>query len=160
MKSFLAFMKKEITEQIRSGKLTILAMLFILFGIMNPAVAKLTPWLLEVMADSMAESGMTVTVVSITAMDSWVQFFKNIPMQLPLPTPFRKSWNSRSAGADITGQKLLISSEHVQKSVLIFMGKCPIIWNHLPRCLVWAEKRQMWFWGIFFRFPVFRWILM
>ena len=82
MKSFLAFMKKEITEQVRSGKLTILAMLFILFGIMNPAVAKLTPWLLEVMADSMAESGMTVTVVSITAMDSWVQFFKNIPMAL------------------------------------------------------------------------------
>ena len=82
MKSFLAFMKKEITEQIRSGKLVILAMLFVLFGIMNPAVAKLTPWLLEIMADSMAESGMTVTMVGISAMDSWVQFFKNIPMAL------------------------------------------------------------------------------
>ena len=82
MKTFLAFMKKEITEQIRSGKLMILAMLFILFGIMNPAVAKLTPWLLEIMADSMAESGMTITMVGISAMDSWVQFFKNIPMAL------------------------------------------------------------------------------
>lgn len=82
MKSFLAFMKKEITDQLRSGKLTILGILFILFGIMNPAVAKLTPWLLEVMADSMAESGMTITMVSVTAMDSWVQFFKNIPMAL------------------------------------------------------------------------------
>lgn len=82
MKSFLAFMKKEITEQTRSGKLMILTGLFVLFGIMNPAVAKLTPWLLEVMADSMAESGMTVSIVSITAMDSWVQFFKNIPMAL------------------------------------------------------------------------------
>jgi ABC-2 type transport system permease protein len=49
---------------------------------MNPAVAKLTPWLLEIMADSMAESGMTITLSQVTAMDSWVQFFKNIPMAL------------------------------------------------------------------------------
>ena len=82
MKSALAFMKKEMTEQLRSGRLMILGILFVLFGIMNPAVAKLTPWLLEIMADSMAESGMTVTVVGISAMDSWVQFFKNIPMAL------------------------------------------------------------------------------
>lgn len=82
MRSFLAFMKKEITHQIRSGKLMLLGILFVLFGIMNPAIAKLTPWLLETMADSLAESGMIVTGISVTAMDSWVQFFKNIPMAL------------------------------------------------------------------------------
>ena len=82
MRSLSAFIKKEITEQLRSGRLMILGTLSILFGIMNPAVAKLTPWLLETMADSLAESGMMVTDVTVSAMDSWVQFFKNIPMAL------------------------------------------------------------------------------
>lgn len=82
MSSFLAFIKKEALEQLRSGRLTILGILFVLFGIMNPAVAKLTPLLLEAMADSLAESGMIVTQVNVTAMDSWVQFFKNVPMAL------------------------------------------------------------------------------
>jgi len=82
MKSLFAFLKKEMTEQVRSGRVMILGILFVLFGIMNPAVAKLTPWLLETMADSLAESGMIVTDVTVTAMDSWVQFYKNMPMGL------------------------------------------------------------------------------
>ena len=82
MRSLIAFIKKEFTEQLRSGRLMILGLLFVLFGIMNPAIAKLTPWLLETMADSLAESGMIVTDVKVSAMDSWVQFYKNIPMGL------------------------------------------------------------------------------
>ena len=82
MRSLLAFTKKEITEQARTGKLLFLGILFTLFGIMNPAVAKLTPWLMEQMADSLADMGMNITEVTVTAMDSWVQFFKNIPMAL------------------------------------------------------------------------------
>lgn len=82
MSAFAAFVKKEVLEQQRSGKLTVLGILFVLFGIMDPAIAKLTPWLLETMADSLAQSGMTVTAVTVTALDSWVQFYKNIPMAL------------------------------------------------------------------------------
>ena len=82
MKTWIALLKKESMEQLRTGKWTFLGILFVLFGIMNPAVAKLTPWLMEMMADSLAESGMILTPVTITAMDSWVQFFKNIPMAL------------------------------------------------------------------------------
>ncbi len=82
MKSLIAFIKKEFTEQLRSGRLMILGLLFVLFGIMNPAIAKITPWLLETMAESLAESGMIVTDVKVSAMDSWVQFYKNIPMGL------------------------------------------------------------------------------
>ena len=82
MRSLRSFIKKEIMEQLRSGRLMIIGILFILFGIMNPAVAKLTPWLLEMMADTLAESGMVVTAVTVSAMDSWVQFFKNMPMGL------------------------------------------------------------------------------
>ncbi len=47
MKQFLTFTKKELLEQLRTGKLLILTILFILFGIMNPAMAKLTPWIME-----------------------------------------------------------------------------------------------------------------
>ena len=82
MTSLFAFVKKECSEQFRSGRLLITLALFVLLGIMNPAVAKLTPWLLEIMADSLAESGMVVTTVTVSAMDSWLQFFKNIPTGL------------------------------------------------------------------------------
>lgn len=82
MRTLLAFMKKEWIEQLRSGKLAIISILFICLGIMNPTIAKLTPWLLETMAGSLAQSGMTVTSVSVSAMDSWIQFFKNAPMGL------------------------------------------------------------------------------
>lgn len=82
MRSFLAFFKKELTESTRSGKLTILGILFFAFGIMNPAIAKLTPWMLELMAEELAESGMTVTAVTVDALTSWTQFFKNVPMAL------------------------------------------------------------------------------
>ena len=82
MRSFIAFFKKEMLESIRSGKLTILVLLFTAFGIMNPAIAKLTPWLFEVMSEELAESGMMITEVTVDALASWTQFFKNIPMAL------------------------------------------------------------------------------
>jgi ABC-2 type transport system permease protein len=82
MRSLLAFTKKEFTEQIRSGRLFILAVIFVAFGIMNPATAKMTPWLFEMMSESLAESGMSITVTEVTALDSWVQFFKNVPLVL------------------------------------------------------------------------------
>ena len=82
MRSLIAFLKKEFSEQLRSGRLTVLGILFVIFGIMNPAVAKLTPWLLETMSESLEESGMTVTAVTVDALTSWTQFFKNIPMML------------------------------------------------------------------------------
>ena len=82
MRSFFAFFKKDALEQVRTGKLTVILILFALFGVMSPAIAKLTPWLLEAFADTLAESGMTVSAVSVSALDSWMQFFKNAPMVL------------------------------------------------------------------------------
>lgn len=82
MRTLFAFIKKEWMEQIRLSRVVVLGALFILFGIMNPAVAKLTPWLFEMMAESLESSGIMVGEMKISAMDSWVQFFKNIPMAL------------------------------------------------------------------------------
>ena len=82
MRAFFAFFKKELLELTRSGKLLLLFIVFCAIGIMNPAVAKLTPWLLEVMGEELAESGMVVTGVSVDVLTSWTQFFKNIPLAL------------------------------------------------------------------------------
>lgn len=82
MKSLGAFIKKEYLDTARTGKLVILILLFILFGIMNPAIAKLTPWLMETLSDTMAESGLLIADIKVDAMTSWTQFFKNIPIAL------------------------------------------------------------------------------
>lgn len=81
MNGFFAFLKKEFFELSRSGKLLIFGFIFVLFGIMNPAVAKLTPWILEQSADSFSQ-GIVIGEVTVTAMDSWGQFVKNIPMAM------------------------------------------------------------------------------
>ena len=82
MSSLSALFKKEWMEQVRTGRLMLLGIVFALLGIMNPAVAKLTPWMLDLLSDSLAESGMTVTAVTVNALTSWTQFFKNLPIAL------------------------------------------------------------------------------
>lgn len=77
-----AFLKKEYMELCRSGRLLMLVLIFALFGIMNPAMAKLTPWLMETLSDSLAEAGFATMDVTVDAMTSWAQFYKNIPMGL------------------------------------------------------------------------------
>lgn len=77
-----AFLKKEWMEMTRTGRLWILLLVFVLFGIMNPAMAKLTPWMMEMMQESLADSGFLITEVNVDAMTSWTQFYKNIPMGL------------------------------------------------------------------------------
>lgn len=78
MRSLIAFTKKEWMEQVRSSRLVVLTLVFVLFGIMNPLFAKLTPWLFELLADTMKESGLVVTEVYVDALTSWEQFFKNV----------------------------------------------------------------------------------
>lgn len=80
MRQFTAFFYKEMMEMVRSGKFLILTIVFILFGIMNPAIAKLTPWIMELTADSLAETGIMVTEVKVDALISWGQYYKNIGM--------------------------------------------------------------------------------
>ena len=82
MTAFVAFLKKEILDYLRNGKLLLFAILFSVFGVMNPAIAKLTPWLMELFAEELGESGIIMTEVTVTALTSWVQFFKNVPMAL------------------------------------------------------------------------------
>lgn len=80
----MAFLKKEWMELCRSGRLLVLLFLFSLFGIMNPALAKLTPWLIEALSESLAQAGIAAVSVTVDAMSSWTQFYKNIPLGMVL----------------------------------------------------------------------------
>lgn len=82
MRAFLEFIRKEWLELSRTGKLLILGVVFLIFGISNPAIAKLTPWLMEMMSEDLSELGMTVSKVDVNDLHSWTQFFKNVSMIL------------------------------------------------------------------------------
>lgn len=82
MTQLMAFTKKECMEVLRTGKFLILTVLFIIFGVMNPAIAKLTPWMMEAFSESLKGSGLTVTEAKVDALTSWTQFYKNVPMAL------------------------------------------------------------------------------
>lgn len=75
MRSFSAFIGKEFCEAARTYKLLIMGAVFLLFGMMNPITAKITPQLL---AEFMPE-GIEIKLGEPTALDSWAQFFKNVP---------------------------------------------------------------------------------
>lgn len=81
MRQLNAFIKKEWMEQLRTNKLMIVMIVSVLMGIMAPAVAKLTPFIFETMADSLAEQGIAgIELGEVTALTSWQQFYKNISM--------------------------------------------------------------------------------
>lgn len=82
MRQLTAFIKKEGLELLRSGRLVLCLLLSGLFGVMSPAIAKLTPWMTELLSEQLAESGMTIGVVKVDAMTAWTQFYKNMPMLL------------------------------------------------------------------------------
>lgn len=82
MRQLTAFIQKEWMELVRSGKFFIILIFFVFFGVMNPALAKLTPWIMEISADELSGSGLIVTEVTVDAMTSWAQFYKNVMMPL------------------------------------------------------------------------------
>ena len=84
MIQWTAFLKKEWIEFTRSGRVWIVLAVCIFFGIMNPAIAKLTPWMLEYFSDSFSEMGIVAGQVQIDAMTSWAQFDKNYSLLLIL----------------------------------------------------------------------------
>ena len=74
MTHYIAFLKKEILESIRTYKLFIMLIVFVLFGVMNPLAAKLTPHIIK----TLIPDGNSIPIPEATALDSWAQFFKNI----------------------------------------------------------------------------------
>lgn len=75
MRAYWAFTKKELLESICTYKLLILGCIFLMFGFMNPVIAKITPELVK----SFMPGGISIDLPSPSAADSWMQFFKNVP---------------------------------------------------------------------------------
>lgn len=75
MSKFIAFTKKEILGLHRTYKILILVVVFLAFGFMNPLTAKITPYLME----NLMPEGLNINIGNPTALDSWAQFYKNIP---------------------------------------------------------------------------------
>lgn len=73
MRGYIAFVKKEIMENTRNYRLFIMLTVFLIFGIMSPIFAKLTPQIIELAMPSIKNA-----FENPTALDSWTQFYKNI----------------------------------------------------------------------------------
>ena len=146
MKTCLAFMKKEILGQLRSWKLLVLGIVFILLGVMNAAVAKLTPRLYEMLADTYAESGMTFTPVPVTALDAWTQFFKNIPIGLIVFVLLESSLFTREYR---TGTLVLSLTKGLERSKVVIAKSAVllILWTVLyGLCagITWGACEALW----------------
>lgn len=81
MKQYSVMIQKELTELLRTGKVTLLVIVFSIFGILNPALAKLTPWMLGLMGGSLAEQGITIGPITVNALTAWTQYYKNLLME-------------------------------------------------------------------------------
>lgn len=73
MNGYIAFLKKEWMEQVRTYRIWILLAVFMILGMLSPLTAKLTPEIIK-MVDT---GGLEIQIPEPTAVDSYVQFFKN-----------------------------------------------------------------------------------
>jgi ABC-2 type transport system permease protein len=74
MKTFVTFTKKEFLEQWRNYKIIILFAVLLLFGMMSPLLAKLTPELFS----QIDMQGINIVIPKPTFLDAYTQFFKNM----------------------------------------------------------------------------------
>ena len=74
MKNLYYFTKKELVESWRTSRLLLLIIIFLIFGLMNPLLAKLTPEIVKMTIGA----AMAKTIPDPTSLDSWTQFYKNL----------------------------------------------------------------------------------
>jgi ABC-2 type transport system permease protein len=73
MSGYIAFVKKEITENIRNYKMLIIIALFVVFGIFSPLSAKFMSEIISSLAPDLQ-----ITMNEPTALDSWEEFYGNV----------------------------------------------------------------------------------
>ncbi len=84
MRTLICFTKKEFKEYLRSAKSYVLTALFVVFGVLNPLFAKLIPFLFKILDEAMSEMGVDsgLNLLSVSDIDSWVQFYENAPLYM------------------------------------------------------------------------------
>ncbi len=146
MKPFFAFLHKEWLESIRSGKFFLLLLLFLFLGMMNPFIAKLTPWLMETMTSSMANTGLSIAEIQVTALTSWAQFFKNLPIALLV---FTLLYSSSFTKEYQTESLLLIVTKGFARYKIVLAKICMmfLIWTIcFSLCFGVTYAYNMYFW--------------
>jgi len=81
MRQLILLLRKELLELVRTKRAMVLLIVFGIFGIMNPALAKLTPWMISMMGVSLAEQNITFGAITVDALTAWTQYFKNLMME-------------------------------------------------------------------------------
>jgi ABC-2 type transport system permease protein len=76
MEGFGVFARKELREAVRSNRLLVVAVVFVLLGIISPLTAKYTPELLKALGTS--QTGVQITVPTPTVADAIAQYLKNV----------------------------------------------------------------------------------
>ncbi|HEX6540796.1 MAG TPA: ABC transporter permease subunit [Ktedonobacterales bacterium] len=76
MDGFSVFLRKELREAVRSNRLLVVAVVFLLLGIISPVTAKYTPELLQ--AIGTGQSGVKIIVPTPTVADAIAQYLKNV----------------------------------------------------------------------------------
>lgn len=76
MDSFGVFARKELREAVRSNRLLVVAVVFLILGIISPVTAKYTPELLK--AVGTGQAGVTIILPTPTIADSIAQYLKNV----------------------------------------------------------------------------------
>ncbi len=74
--------EKELFEQLKTHRLVVMLLLFTLVGVLSPAFAKMTPWLLDLVSGDMAETGIQIGNLEVTSLSSWTQYYKNMQIIL------------------------------------------------------------------------------
>ena len=74
MIGFSVLLRKELLEQVRTWRMVVVVIVFAIFGIGSPALARYTPELVKALAGSQ----FTIQVPTPTVTDAVVQFLKNL----------------------------------------------------------------------------------
>lgn len=73
MSGYIAFLKKELIEDIRNYRLLLMLGMFFIFGVMGPLSAKFMPELIKTFS-----TNMQIIPEEPSALESWTQFYKNV----------------------------------------------------------------------------------
>lgn len=117
MRGFKAFFKKELKESLRGSRIIIFPILFVVLGVLNTALAKLIPMLIELLSEDLEASGMMVGAMQSDALVAWMQFFENISIGL---LTFIFIFSNSFAGEYKSRTLILILTKGLERSKVLF----------------------------------------
>lgn len=83
-----AFLKKEFLEIFRTYKIYVILAVFLVIGFGSPLLAKMTPEILKSYSGTSNMGGVAFTIPEPTAIDAYLQFFKNLNFMALLAVVF------------------------------------------------------------------------